>query len=184
MRIFVAINIPENIKNNIVSVQEDLKKSNANVKWVEKNNCHITLKFLGEIEEKIMPEIISEIKSEIKEFNSFDASFYGLGMFPNVNSPKIVWLGIKQGENNLKLLAQKIENACLRLNFPKEKREFSAHLTLGRVKSYKNISMLVKKITLYSNIEYKPFKINKVDVMQSFLYPDGPQYKCLESVSI
>lgn len=184
MRLFIAVNIPDEIKQKISLVQDDLRRALSDIKWVSSDRFHLTLKFLGEVDPKNADSIISGLKEAASGFGQFNMSFMGTGVFPDIHRPRVVWVGIKEGREKLKLLAEKIADAMHLLDFPKEKRGFSAHLTLGRLRSQKNKSSIIKKVIANEKVEAGSCAVKSVDLMQSFLHPTGPEYKCLESVSI
>lgn len=184
MRLFVAVNIPEELKDKIAEVQSRLKKVPLDIRWVDNENFHLTLKFLGEVSDQKRESVISAVSKAVKGFGVFSVSFYGLGVFPNINRPRVVWVGVKEGETKLKELAARIDNELLQYDFEKEKRDFSGHLTLGRVRSLKNISDLSKKIPAYEKTDFGSFAAANVDLMQSNLSPKGARYTCIKSMSI
>lgn len=187
MRLFIAINFSEKIKNLIEKKVELLKNSvDEKVKWVKKENWHITIKFLGEVEEKKLPKIKNKIK-EIKEFNDFYFQINRIDSFPNINYPKIVYLGIDSGKEKLKEINNEIEIKLSQLNFKKEKQTFTPHITIGRSKDYTDNSKLsntIKKFykkRYFINI-YVP--VDKISLMKSELTPEGPQYEEIFSKNI
>jgi len=177
MRTFIAVEIPEFLREEFVQLQERLKKSDADVKWVEPENMHLTLKFLGDTEENKMEKISEILKRIAQETKQFEITFSDLGAFPNLNFPKVIWVGVDKGKKELAELATRIENGLLPLGFSKEKRTYSAHLTLGRIRSPKNKDKL-KKI-LEEKIEIKEkgkFYLQKIVFFSSKLTPTGPIY--------
>jgi len=176
MRLFIAVNLEEELKKRIVPLEEELKKTGADVKWVEVKNLHLTLKFLGEVEEKKVTQIEQIITSTLVNFPSFEMRLSGFGVFPNLNYPRVVWIGIEEGKEQLKVLSEKVESSLIPLGFPKEKRPFTAHLTVGRVRSAKNKNQLISIIEEKKNIEIGKQRVEKIYLMQSFLKPTGPIY--------
>ncbi|MFH1368692.1 MAG: RNA 2',3'-cyclic phosphodiesterase [Elusimicrobiota bacterium] len=184
MRLFIAVNIPGELKDNIEAVQNDLKRSRADVKWVEKENFHLTVKFIGDTDSGTPALLESNLSQSLKDFGSFIVSLCGAGAFPSASYPRVVWIGIGDGAEKLKQLAAKTEDAAFELGFPREKRGFSPHLTIGRVKSPSNKEFLEKKIILQEKCSPGSFEVKKVDVMESVLLPQGPEYKCISSIFI
>ena len=134
--------------------------------------------------EENLEKIVVSLSESIRNIGQFNISFYGTGIFPNLHRPRIVWLGIKQGKDKLKEIAKIIEDEMFLLYFPREKREFSAHLTLGRLRSQKNRSAIIKKVIANEKIEVGSELISSIDLMQSALHPTGLDYKCLKSVPV
>lgn len=175
MRTFIAFELSSDIKNEFAELQEKLKKAGADVKWVNPNNIHLTLKFFGEIsDDKVAPisKILDEISSENRPFK---ISLSGLGAFPDLNRPRVLWVGIGEGASSAEQIAKSLENNLEKLGFSKEERPFRAHFTLGRVKSGKNKSELKQKIL---SLEPRPASctINSITFFRSILTPKGPIY--------
>ena len=184
MRLFIAVNIPDNIKESLFDFQNELKNCNADVKWTNKKQFHLTLKFLGETEENRIDNIVSGIAKALKGFKSFKISFAGAGVFPGLKEPKIIWAGALEGKKELEEIAGKIEDNLEPEGFKKEKRSFSAHLTLGRFKSLKNKDAVINKILESEKTPLGYFEAASVELMQSIIHHDGPEYKCIKSISI
>ncbi|HCJ66119.1 MAG TPA: RNA 2',3'-cyclic phosphodiesterase [Elusimicrobia bacterium] len=180
MRLFIAVNLDEELKKKILPLQEELKKTGADVKWVAVENLHLTLKFLGEVSEEKATQIEPVIVPILACFPSFEMKLSGFGVFPNFNYPRVIWLGIEEGGEELKGLSEKIEDSLVSLGFDKEERPFTAHLTLGRVRSAKNKNQLISIIEEKKNIEIGKQKVGKIYLMQSILKPTGPIYLSLK----
>lgn len=184
MRLFIAVNIQDEVKEKITGLQARLKRALCDVKWVAGGRFHLTLKFLGEVPEERLPEIYAALSESLLGFQAFKVSVKGAGAFPDIARPKVVWAGITDGALELCALAARLDKNFEKLGFAREKRLFSPHLTLGRVRSVKNISALAKKITALQDVQAGCFTAAGVDLMQSILRPEGPQYLCLRSNSI
>jgi len=184
MRLFLAINIPEDVREKIFEIQKRLKSSMADVKWVSPGKFHFTLKFLGETDEEKIPELTSALLESMRGFKAFRVLISGAGAFPGVENPRVVWAGVTEGGETLGNLAGDIENNFERIGFPREDKKFTPHLTLGRVRSKQNIGALSKIITSLAREEAGSFDAGSVDLMQSILHQDGPEYICLKSISI
>ncbi len=183
MRLFIAVNLEEELKKRIVPLREKLKKTAADVKWVVVENLHLTLKFLGEVSEERATQIEPVVAPVLASFPPFEMRLSGFGIFPNFNYPRVIWLGIEEGSENLKGLSEKIEDSLVPLGFEKEERTFTAHLTLGRVRSLKNKPELIKKIEeihATENREIGTQKVGSIYLMQSMLKPAGPIYLSLK----
>jgi len=177
MRLFIALNIPEEIKEKFVLLTKRLKYKTKKISWVKEQNFHITLKFLGEVKEERLPAISEAASRCVKEIIPFTIMFAGVGAFPNIKNPRIIWAGVKEGSAELKSVAAAIEDSFEKLGFAKENRPFSSHLTLGRVRSVRAASFSFEGLA----DDFGSFKAEKIDLMQSILGPSGPEYKCIES---
>ena len=187
MRAFIAIELPEGIKNTLSRLQDKLKQCGADVKWVEPNNIHLTLKFLGEIEEAKLEKINQIIQETAKNKPKYSITLSGLGVFPDVNHPKIIWVGIEDKNSETKLIAEELEEKLQTLNIPKEERRFLGHITIGRVKSWMNKDKLTEKLSAL-RIEFAKeencFIAEKITLFKSSLKPNGPVYEALKEVTL
>ena len=184
IRTFIAIEIPLLIKNKIADFQRILMQEDTKVKWVKLESMHITLKFLGEIDKNLIDDLNNEILVSVKNFDPFQININETGVFPNFKKPKIIWLGIKSTNNILISLATQIDNNINNLGFPKEKRTFKAHITLGRIKDLYNIDTLIKKLEQNSNFDGGIFTVKNIIIMQSELKPTGAVYTPLRKITI
>ena len=178
---FIAIDIGSFPK--IVQFENEIKNTGANIKLVEPENIHITLKFLGDTNDEHIDRIGEIINNEVKETDSFEIQLKGTGVFPNQSYIKVIWIGIKNGDQIGKI-AKKIDEQISELGFEREKRGFSAHLTIARVKSAKNKEKLLQVIEKYRDIEFGIFKVNSIKLKKSELTPKGPIYTTLKEVKI
>jgi 2'-5' RNA ligase len=175
MRTFIAVELPENIKKKIEEVQAPLKRTNTFVSWVKPGNIHVTLKFLGEVPEERIEEIFGATEKALEEAGRFTMSLKGMGGFPNLKRPRVIWIGTGSGGEELSFLAKRIEEETEKIGFPKEKRSFSPHFTIGRVKSPKNIEQLAARVES-SDFQTEEVEVAEVVVMKSQLTPAGAIY--------
>nr|MBU1328204.1 RNA 2',3'-cyclic phosphodiesterase [Candidatus Omnitrophota bacterium] len=173
LRGFIAVEIDNQTRQKISELISILKKSNADIKWITDSQMHLTLKFLGNIDKgKVLG--ISDLISDISDnFDSFKIVFSRIGAFPSLNHPAVIWLGIDKGSEFLKTLNEKIETALEKIGFERASREFKPHLTLGRVKSNKNMPRLTKLLEETAFCLKDDIQINKLTLFQSDLDPKG-----------
>jgi len=176
MRTFIAIEISETIRNALVQIQSHLKYSGADVKWVEKDNIHLTLKFLGEISEEKTEKIKTILDSIAKEAKPFEMTVKEIGAFPKIEYPRVIWVSLDKGRDESKILAEKIDEALSKIGFQKETRPFASHLTIGRVRSAKNKAALKEKMTSCELLSISPYSVSSVILFQSTLTPKGSIY--------
>ncbi len=183
VRAFIAIKIPEYIVEKIKSVQNELKKTTTQVSWVNPGNIHITLKFLGNIDESKIDEVVSQIKNAVVGLPQFNIRIQGIGAFPNFKRPKVFWIGTEQNEQLIKL-ANSIDMNMLTLGFKKESRPFKAHLTFGRVKGTQEMTECLD--ILHQNINFKGgcFLAEEIFLIKSDLKPTGAVYTPLEKIKL
>ncbi len=160
----------------MISSLYDKLKTPSSVKWVKKENLHITLKFFGETDKKTAIE--DKMKEIEEEFSSFSVSLKKIGAFPSSKKAKILWVGIEEGRDKLIGLFSTIENKVSDLGFEKEQRKFTPHITFARVKK--------GKYSLPDPIEFSfdSFPVNEVALFKSTLTPKGPIYKILSEIPL
>jgi 2''-5'' RNA ligase len=173
MRCFIAVDIEDdNVRNKLFNVAKNFDMNG--VKIVEYENLHITLKFLGEINEKIVEEVI-EALSRIY-FKKFKVHIAELGAFPSLKNPRVIWAGIKEGFSELVQLYNLIENELLNsgLRFPKE--DFHPHVTLLRIKDNKVVNQVMIRFNQFFNEDFGNFLVTHFSLKSSQLTPKGPIY--------
>jgi len=179
LRGFIAIEVDSFPK--IIELENEIKNSGAMVKLVEPQNIHITLKFLGDTNENLIEKIEEIIRTSIENIMPFEISLKGAGFFPNQNYIKVIWIGIENTEQ-LGKIAYKIDDQTLKLGYDREKRKFSAHLTIARVKSAKNKDKLIQIIEKYKEVEFGKIIVDSIKLKQSELTPKGPIYTTLKDI--
>ena len=183
MRTFIAIELPEGIKRKISEVQEPLKKTDAFVSWVKPKNIHVTLKFLGEVPEEKIEEVFLATEKALEGAKPFSMSLKGMGGFPNLRRPRVIWIGAGSGQEELSGLAKRIEEEMEEIGFPRERRKFSAHFTIGRVKSPRNVEQLAQLVES-TDFQTEEIQVTEVVVMKSQLDPAGAIYTPLKKVRL
>ena len=174
MRAFLAVDLDEALKENVLKVQEKLIEADAVVKFVEKENLHFTCKFFGEIPEQKSEKIIEAIEDKIKQFEPFKIDIKGSGVFPHLGYIRVIWLGLENPEYFAEML-KNFDEEFKKLGFKKE-RSYTPHLTIGRVKGSKNKEVLISKIKELESVEIGPMEVNKISLKKSELTPEGPIY--------
>jgi 2'-5' RNA ligase len=176
---FIAIEVDSFPK--IIEFENEIKNSGAMVKLVEPQNIHITLKFLGDTNENLIEKIEEILRASVENIKPFEISLRGAGFFPNQNYIKVIWIGIENTEQ-LGQITYKIDDQISKLGFNREKRKFSAHLTVARVKSAKNKDKLIQIIEKYKEIEFGKIIVDSIKLKQSELTPKGPSYTTLKDI--
>lgn len=184
MRTFIAIELDKKITDALAEIQKELKSSQADIKWVRPENIHLTLKFLGEVEEARIKEIIQRLKELGSQIKPFALRISGLGTFPGLKSARVIWAGIKEDTDELMKLAKMIEDGLITLGFPKENREFSAHLTLGRFRSNKNRNKLIRRLEETQIPQRLTQQIASIALFKSLLHPTGAVYQKLSEINL
>ncbi len=183
IRTFIAVDVPKEIKMELDKLIASLKSYGPEVRWVRAANLHVTLRFLGDIPQESVPMLAKEIEKNIAGFGQFDISLSGLGGFPNLKRPRVIWVGTGVGEDKIVKLAELVEKSCIDAGFGKSDKQFSSHLTIGRIKFPHGLESVVSKIETMK-FETAPFKITEVVIFKSDLLPSGPKYTRLESIAL
>ena len=175
-RIFIAFDVSDEARDYLFNLQKELSKF-VKAKWVEKKNIHLTLKFLGEIDDEKLEKLKKEL-SKIK-FKRFDVVLDELGVFPDENFTRVIWVGLKgEGIFNLQ---KKIDEELLEL-FSQDQK-FTSHITLGRVKAVKDKEKL-KEFFSKIKIDEIKFTVDNFKLYRSELSKDGPKYYLLEEYKL
>jgi 2'-5' RNA ligase len=182
MRCFIAIDISDNIRKSLAKLQNELRGGadvhKGDVKWVEPESIHLTLKFLGEIKDEQVVEVCNITKDVAGRHRSFEIEVEQVGHFGGA-SAKVLWVGAGQNCNELLELQQDLEEQLDLAGWPKEGRKFSAHLTLCRVRNSKAGTKLAQLIRPYKDFYLGTIQADSVCVYQSELTPKGPIYTVL-----
>ncbi|CAB49026.1 RNA 2',3'-cyclic phosphodiesterase [Pyrococcus abyssi] len=177
MRAFIAIDVSEEVRDSLIKAQEFIGTRDAKIKFVERENLHITLKFLGEIDEATAQEI-KEILAEIaKRHKKHEVRVKGIGVFPNPNYIRVIWAGVENDEE-IRKIAEEIDKALSKLGFKREEK-FIPHVTIGRVKFVKDKLGLAEKLRELSNEDFGTFRVEAIELKKSTLTPKGPIYETL-----
>jgi 2'-5' RNA ligase len=184
IRSFLAIEVSAPVLKRIERIQQDLKSSDPDVRWVSPGKIHLTLKFFGDLEESQVDSLMSSIEKPVRSTQPFQLKVHGTGAFPNPKNPRIVWVGFAEGKEALSHLQRQLESSLEKVGFPPEDRSFHPHLTLGRVKSSRGKGALSAKIEKYREEDYGEFQVESVVLFKSDLKPSGPVYTALREIKL
>jgi len=187
VRLFVAIDIPEEVRRAIAAWVAGLRNSAASSgsprgggpRWTRLEGLHLTLKFIGETPETRVPEIRAALET-IRRNSPIDLHLRGTGFFPNEKNPRVFWAGIESGEE-LPSLAEAIERKLEPLGFPREARAFQPHLTLARFSSREGLDPLREQLAVAGPAEFGESRVSELHLCQSVLKPDGAEHTRLAS---
>lgn len=187
MRVFIAIDIDEEIKKALGRLQEELRAraglKKGDVKWVRPEIMHLTLKFLGEIRDEQAADVCNIVETAAAAHKCFDLDVQSVGSFGG-GAARIVWVGTAEGSRQVRLLQEDIEKNLHMAGWPRETRGFSSHLTLGRVKNPKAGTKLKQIIENYGACQFGVTQVDSLRVYQSELKPTGPVYTVLASYNL
>ena len=181
IRTFIAIPLPDTIKNNIESIQKSLKKQKINARWVLPESIHLTLKFLGHIHQEKLPLVNDILTTCGDNCTEFSLQLKGIGVFPNYQRPRIIWLGLTGDLTILKDLQLRIEQTIEeQLGIPQENRPFKPHITIGRIKDHGKHASFISTISSFESFSTECFVCNELILFQSTLNPKGAVYTPLQ----
>ena len=184
IRSFLAIELPEPILTKIGEIQGGLRSSHADVRWTNPEKIHLTLKFFGNIEESTIDLIFKSIEEPIRDTLPFSLKVRGVGAFPHLKNPRVIWIGLVDERDVLTALQKQIETCLEKVGFRPEDRPFHPHLTLGRMKSSRGKGELVGRMESRREEEFGVFEVERVVLFKSDLRPSGPIYTRLGDVKL
>jgi len=180
IRTFIAVNVSDATRRMIDTLQMIFGHSRKLIRFAPPENVHVTLKFLGDVDPAIMPELISKIETSIRSFQKFDYICTGTGVFPNDHRPRVLWLGITQGSEILSNLSKTLDESLKTMPIKLEEREFKAHITLGRIKETRRP---LAELNQFLKFPFEPIHnpVEEVILFQSTLTPNGAIYTPLHN---
>jgi 2'-5' RNA ligase len=184
IRSFLAIELPKPILKKIEEVQGDLRSTHADVRWVNPEKIHLTLKFFGNIEESRIDPIFKSIEEPIRNTLPFSLKVQGVGAFPNLKNPRVIWMGLVDGREILVSFQKQIETQFEEIGFQSEDRPFHPHLTLGRMKSSRGKEELVGRMERHKEEEFGDLQVERMVLFKSDLKPTGPIYTPLRELRL
>jgi len=184
LRTFIAIALSDEIKKSFEQIQGSLLRTDADIRWVKPHNAHLTLKFLG----ATLPEQVEQVKEVISrccaETDDFEIEVGRLGTFPRGKNPRVLWVGITRGVEQLQELQSRLDGGLIKIGFKPEARGFSPHITLGRFRSARGKQQFLEKIEKHENIECGRMAAGSVRFIRSTLTSSGPIYENIFSASL
>lgn len=174
-RLFIAIDTPPPALSVMIAVRNELRSVRSDVKWEPDDKLHCTLKFLGDTPTEKVAPLTAALHTLARATRPVAVSYGGLGVFPARGEPRIVWAGIRDREKELARLAAAIDGLTAGFGFEKERRAFSPHVTLGRVKGARGIRELIDTLETVT-FDCPPVQIHEVLLVSSELRPSGSVY--------
>lgn len=175
IRCFVAIEIPHPIQKLLKPVQTHLQSEVRKASWTKLGNFHLTLKFLGDVQTETVDAINEAVQNVANIQTPFSMALGGIGAFPTLARPRVIWAGVKHGASTVSSIAEAVNLELKRLGFPTDNR-FHPHLTLGRLRMPVNLESLKSFLHKYDTIDKAVVNVNEITVMQSQLHPNGAIY--------
>ncbi len=184
IRVFIAVSFNPKLTNKLRNLQGIFKRLSLNASWVKPENIHLTLKFLGDIETNRISQIFDPMVKTASKFACFNTKLSNLGVFPNWNRPRVFWIGLDDKEEIFKKLKEQLELELFNVGFPRDKKPFSPHLTLARLRSPDNKNQLKKEIEKFDIPSDYSIKISDIKLYKSLLTPKGAEYTKLFDCSL
>jgi 2'-5' RNA ligase len=184
IRTFIAVDPGKAIRDRLVALQQALQRAGAQCKWVEPENLHITLLFLGEVDMPTVPQVCDAVKQAVSDQGAFAMTVEHTGCFPNPRRPRILWAGVGEGAQELVALHDAIEGPLMELGcYRREERKYTPHLTLGRARGERQ-GDLSAVMARHADWKGGETTVKEVHVMGSELMPHGPVYTVLSRVKL
>lgn len=184
IRSFIAIEIPRELQLKLGDLQRELKQAEADIKWVDPEGIHLTLKFLGSVNQEVLEKIVRVLPPLTSEVEPFSLRIQGLGCFPSNRNPRVLWVGLQQGVEEVSRLQKEIEKRIEEMMPSSDERTFKPHLTIGRVRSPRRMGPLSRIIELQQGVEIGTFTASEVHLIKSDLRPSGAIYSKLHSFDL
>jgi len=184
MRLFIAIEIPGEIKQKMADVQRRLRDTDVDAGWTRPEGIHLTLKFLGEVPEAKVRDIINGLQRAVEGVGPFRLDVGGAGTFPGPKNARVVWVGISGDVAKLARLQSSVEETISGIGFERDKRAFTPHLTLGRIKYIRSRDKWLKALDELKDIRLSGFDVEAVSLMKSELKPSGAVYTEVEHIDL
>lgn len=179
VRCFVAVDIDREIRTTVGVFLETLRREFRGIKWVKPDNLHLTLKFLGNVEPGAVEGVGAALDNAVNGRTPFTLNFSGAGLFPDRGSPRVLWIGVTAGAEEMTALGAAVEESLSPLGFPPESRPFTPHLTIGRVKNIGTPRMLAEAMADAADIGWGESVVDRIHLVRSELFPSGPRYSIL-----
>jgi len=185
MRLFVAMDVPDEIKGVISTALEGLKSGVEGVRWVKPENIHLTLKFIGDYEERKLDRLVDEVRKAALRSPRFTALLGGCGAFSSPSKARVIWVDMREGGEGAAVVARKVDSRLGKIGVKRESRPFRAHLTLGRLKRPKDCSDMLDRLDDdLEELAEMPFDVHEIVLYRSLLSSEGPTYVSLQHIEL
>lgn len=184
IRSFIAIDLPQKTRENLAAIQDQLRQSQAGVRWVKPGSIHLTLKFLGNILPEQVDAIAAAVAQLVRDEPPITLCAAGLGAFPSPRKPRVIWVGLRGEVDRLANIQAGLEKALEPLGFARETRGFRPHLTIGRVKDRRRLQSLIEAMSTLELPEFNSFDGNEIILYKSDLRPTGAIYTKLHRMPL
>jgi 2'-5' RNA ligase len=184
MRTFLAVELSKDVAKELKKVQETLRGEIEGVRWVQPGGIHLTLKFLGEVKPDHIEEIVRKAEEAVNGMGPFTIQIRGGGGFPNAQNPRVIWIGVEDQDGQLRELQTRIEREMEKIGFTREVRDYTPHLTLGRLRTGKRKGAIVQALKDIEHSELGTMGVEELILFQSELKPTGAEYTKLRTIPL
>jgi len=186
IRSFIAIPLADEVLRGAVRLLQRVSDPGDGIKWVPADNFHLTLKFLGEVDNVEVPNVCRAIRDVCEETRPFELAFAGTGAFPDFSRARVLWIGIDDESGELTRMVTELDERLAGLGFKREARDYTPHLTLGRTKggSRRANPEVIEKLQQEQSIDLGVMQVDEVNLMASFLDKKGPTYQVMDTISL
>jgi 2'-5' RNA ligase len=184
LRSFIAFELPEDVLSALRRLQQGLKNHDFAVRWVRPEGIHLTLKFLGDIEPAQIDEIAGRMTAAARGYGCMSLSAKGIGVFPHLRRPRVLWVGLAGAVQRLSDLQRRIDVGLAEVGFKREKRSFKGHLTIGRFKARVDSRQVAHALEAFADFETQPFSADRIILFRSELKPTGAVYSILKHIPL
>lgn len=180
IRSFIAVELPPRVKSGLLEARNIFDALDRHVRWVRPEGMHLTLKFLGNIEPKQVDPVSARIEEAVNEMGPFQVTVQGAGVFPNLRNPRVLWVGLTEGQEYLSTIYKNLQKGLKREGFKPESRPYRPHLTLGRFRDGRKAGGILDEGLLESAAHLKEsFTVDRINLIRSQLNPSGAVYTLL-----
>lgn len=177
MRLFIAINFPQSLRERMVEATRPLREQRFPVRWVDPEQLHLTLKFLGDVKRDRLDDVVGVMDEVGSDFRPFEVGFERVGAFPSLRSPRVIWLGV-EATMEMRAVKHDLEHGLVDMGFERETRAFQPHVTLARADQDADAGDFRKLESLSRQVEMdETHRVARIDLVRSHLRSSGAEYE-------
>ncbi|TWU43786.1 2',5' RNA ligase family [Novipirellula aureliae] len=186
IRSFIAIPLSPQVLHNATRLVAKVSEPNDGIRWVPTDNLHLTLKFLGEVDNTEVPEVCNTIREVVDGYSPFELEFAGIGALPSIDRPRVICVYGQDPTGSLCEIVAKLEKRLADQGFKPEPRDYRPHLTLGRTKggSRRASEEVIEKVKAYQDMKFGQMEVDAVELIASFLEKRGPSYQVMDTIEL
>jgi 2'-5' RNA ligase len=183
-RTFIAVEVGSPAREVMLRLIKQLSSELAGVRWTQPDQLHLTLKFLGDIDNRELPEICNQMRAACAGVEAFHVALTGLGAFPKNKPPRVLWVGIDEGATPLALLHQRLDLSLSQIGAPVENRAYSPHMTLGRINRGADQEQIAARLARDTATPFSQFDVSELLLIASVRERNRMSYETIDSVSL